>query len=48
MYDYWCGTIVIPVTKALDDAKITYSDVEQACVGYVYGKSGYFEDTYVI
>ncbi|XP_054712562.1 sterol carrier protein 2-like isoform X2 [Uloborus diversus] len=27
------------VTKALDDAKINYDRVQQACVGYVYGDS---------
>lgn len=27
------------ITKALDDAKIKYNDVQQACVGYVYGDS---------
>lgn len=27
------------VTKALADAKINYTDVKQACVGYVYGDS---------
>lgn len=26
------------VTKALTDAKISYNDVNQAVVGYVYGK----------
>lgn len=26
------------VTKALADAKIPYKDIEQACVGYVFGK----------
>lgn len=25
------------VTKALTDAKLDYRQVEQACVGYVYG-----------
>lgn len=27
------------VTKALNDAKVKYSDIKQACVGYVYGDS---------
>lgn len=27
------------VTKALDDAKLNYSDIQQACAGYVYGDS---------
>ncbi|KAL7644091.1 UNVERIFIED_CONTAM: hypothetical protein RMT77_004914 [Armadillidium vulgare] len=27
------------VTKALRDAKVNYTDIEQACVGYVYGDS---------
>lgn len=26
------------VTKALQDCKLTINDVQQACVGYVYGK----------
>ena len=26
------------VTKALKDAKVKYADVQQATVGYVYGK----------
>ena len=26
-----------PATKALKDAKVDYSDIEQAVVGYVYG-----------
>ena len=26
-------------TKALEDAGIPYSEIEQACVGYVYGES---------
>lgn len=26
------------VNKALSDAKMSYQQVEQACVGYVYGK----------
>src|SRR5438874_7479687 len=26
-------------TKALEDAGISYEDIEQACVGYVYGES---------
>src|SRR4051812_33813760 len=25
--------------KALDDAGVSYSDIQQACVGYVYGDS---------
>ena len=24
-------------TKALNDANVSYTDIEQACVGYVYG-----------
>jgi acetyl-CoA acetyltransferase len=27
------------ITKALEDAKIDYTEIEQACVGYVYGES---------
>lgn len=27
------------ITKALADAKLQYTDVKQACVGYVYGDS---------
>ena len=26
------------ITKALDDCKLSYDKVEQACVGYVFGK----------
>lgn len=26
------------VTKAMTDAKINYRQIEQACVGYVFGK----------
>ncbi len=29
----------LPVTKALADARLKYSDVEQAVVGYCYGKT---------
>lgn len=29
----------LAVTRALEDAKLTYKDIEQACVGYVYGDS---------
>ena len=28
----------LSVTKALADAGISYDKIEQACVGYVYGK----------
>lgn len=28
------------VAKALEDACIQHADIEQACVGYVYGKCG--------
>ena len=26
------------ISKALEDAHIKYEDIEQVCVGYVYGK----------
>ena len=29
---------VFAVTKALQDAGIMFDEIEQACVGYVYGK----------
>ena len=28
----------VAIEEALNDAGITYKDIEQACVGYVYGK----------
>jgi hypothetical protein len=31
--------LFLPVTKALADARLKYSDVEQAVVGYCYGKT---------
>ena len=27
------------VSKALNDSKVSYKDVQQACVGYVYGEN---------
>lgn len=33
----WLNTFVFIGQKALSDAQIPYSVVEQACVGYVYG-----------
>ncbi len=40
IYIYYTDIDILffPVKKALTDAKISYKDVEQACVGYVYGK----------
>ena len=32
-------TCLFPGTKALKDAGVSYDDIEQAVVGYVYGKS---------
>lgn len=34
-----CFFHLLPVTKALADARLKYSDVEQAVVGYCYGKN---------
>ena len=31
------------VSKALKDAKIDYSQIKQAAVGYVYGKNNYIK-----
>ena len=41
-------TKIFTVTKALQDAGLPYSAIEQAAVGYVYGKTSLLQMLYML